>query len=201
MSALAACFVYLYPPSSFQDNAAIGCYRLSSEPESVADDTATKTAKPGKGSKKLASQHPSKSELLKIRELREEYGSAKSRTGDPDGKVSETVADDSARKESRPAAVRLGKIELERAERATVTTDDDVDETPTEVQFSSRISEFESSRPINGLAVSVSTWQIEQCAAILSTNEMVVGRERLTTHDIWAEGTVRRLALEKSKLV
>jgi hypothetical protein len=198
LSALAACFVALYPTDSFLDNAAIGCYRQSSESDAVADDSATiKSVKPVKTSKKSISQHPSKVELSKIRELREEYGGSATTMG-RDGNVSAAVVDASARKDSRTTTVKhLGTTDLQKAE----TADDGASDAPSEVQFSSRLSEFESSRPVNGLAVSVSSWQIEQCANLLSTNEMIVGRERSAKHNVWAEGTVRRLAVEKSKLV
>lgn len=204
MSALAACFVVLYPLDSFLDNAAIGCYRQSSESDAAAaaeDGPATKSVKPVKNSKKSISQHQSKVELLKIRELREEYGGNATTTG-RDGNVSSTVADAGARKDSRATTVKLlGSIDVQRRERVAEPVDDGASDTPTEVQFSSRLSEFDSSRPVNGLAVSVSSWQIEQCANLLSTNEMIVGRERSAKHSVWEEGTVRRLAVEKSKLV
>lgn len=192
MSALAACFVVLYPPESFQDNAAMGCYSQPVELD-IDGDVDTKNSKSTKVSKKSKSQPPSKTDLKKISELRQEYGSAKSDRGEL---TSEPVAD-----AVDTAAVRLGTVHVQRVDRSSVALDEDLDEASPGTDITSHMSEFDSSRPINGIGVKINNRQIDKCAALLSSNEMVVGRERSAKHNTWSEGTVRRLALEKSKLV
>ena len=108
----------------------------------------------------------------------------------------------------------MGTIKFNRAERppSTASTDDggdvghDVDildeaKTLAPPGSVSRYSEFESGKPVDGLLVRVDDRQIAKCATILSSNDMVVSRERSAKYDVWSEGTVRRLALEKSRFV
>ena len=61
------------------------------------------------------------------------------------------------------------------------------------------ISDFESHRSIRNLPIAVSDQLIERCATQLSTNEMVVNRKRSSLAQRSLVGTVRRLAVDKSK--
>jgi len=193
LSALAVCFVDLYPTESFQDNAAIGCYSRPLELD-VDGDGPEQSQRSGKGSKKPKLPPPSKVDLMKIKELRREYGSATSQRG---GNVSELTVDAIAT--TSPA--RLGTVQVQRVDRNSVDLDDDLDEAGPGNDVTSHMSEFDSCRPMNSIGVMVNNRQIERCAAMLSSNEMIVGRERSAKHDKWSEGTVRRLAVDKSKLV
>jgi hypothetical protein len=107
----------------------------------------------------------------------------------------------------------LGTLKVRRAERANVDdvlmangADLDVWETASDEHAIAAVSEeedeegeFESTRSVRNLSIEVSEQLIERSATAFSTNEMVVGRRNSCKMD--TEGTVRRLAMDKSLYV
>ena len=200
-SVLSACFVFLYPKESFLKNAVDDASQKPANATSVdvQQRNSTKTGKKGKKS----FCEPSKMDAKIIRELRTEYGSAKGRDTDQlrektKGPVSGTSEAINGKDSNSLIENGLENLSVNEPEQLL-----DVDKLTTgsksSVDRSSKLSGFDSHRTVNSLAVNVSDRQIVKCAAMLSMNEMVVGRERSMQHDAWSEGTVRRLALEKSR--
>lgn len=197
-SVLSACFVLLYPRESFLENVIDATSQKPVDTVSV-DVRCSTSAKSGKTSKKPPCEL-SKTDAKIIRELRNQYGSAKLRkdsqqvqeTGDEIGGSSKAV---NGKADNDLIIIGLQNCAVDKPEQLL-----DVDKLTVRSK-SSEFSGFDSHRTINSLAVNVSDQQILKCAAMLSTNEMVVGRERSAEHDVWAEGTMRRLAFEKSRCI
>ena len=67
--------------------------------------------------------------------------------------------------------------------------------------ITTEVDEFESVDSLRNYEIEVSDQLIERCATGLSTNDMVVGRNRSAGSDPRSVGTVRQLALDKFKCV
>ena len=63
------------------------------------------------------------------------------------------------------------------------------------------LNDFESLKSVRNLPIEVTDQLIERCATQLSSNEMIVGRKRLSSGGVGTVGTVRRLAIDKSQYV
>jgi len=199
-SVLSACFMLLYPMESFLENA---IDTTSHKPDNTpsADVQQCKNAQTGKTGRKSVSE-PSKTDARIISELRGQYGSAKGRKHNQQAKQIKQKIDDTTEafngkvyeidSAAENGLENLTVNELSEIDRLTIRSKSSVDQ-------SSKLSGFESHRTVSSLAVDVSDRQIVKCATLLSTKEMVVSRERSMEHDVWSEGTVRRLALEKSR--
>jgi len=190
-SVLSACFVLLYHKESFLENVidAASQNTANASPVHVQQRNSARTGKKGKAS----FCEPSKMDAKIIRELRTEYGSAKGRdtTKEPISDTTEVIygKDSDILIENGLENLTVHEPEHE-VDKLTIGSS---------VDHSLKSSEFDSHRTVNSVAVNVSDAQIVKCASMLSRNDMVVGRQRSTQHDIWSEGTVRRLALEKSR--
>jgi len=196
-SVLSTCFVFLYPIESFFENV-IDAGSQKPADASSANVQQSSSARTGKKGKKSFCE-PSKLDAKIIRELRTEYGSAK-------GRDAHQSIENTKGPTSNTTEAIYGKdsdILIESVMENLTVNECDVDKltigSKSSVDCSSKFSGFDSHRTVNSVAVNVSDQQIVKCATLLSTNEMVVGRERSQQHDVWSEGTVRRLALEKSR--
>lgn len=203
-SALSAGFVLLYPKESFLENTVDAASQKPANTTPV-DVQQRKSAKTGKSGKKSFCE-PSKMDARIIRELRTEYGSAERRSTDQ--LVEKTNGPISGTTENAINGGDTGNDILIKRGLENLTVNEsyqlhDFDVltagSKSSVDISSKLSGFDSLQTINSLAVNVSDRQIVKCAEVLSMNKMIVGCERSVEHDIWSEGTVRRLALEKSR--
>ena len=198
-SVLSACFILLYPLESFLENAidAMNCKPVNAPSVDVQQCKSPKTGKIGK--KSLS--EPSKMDTKIIHELRTQYGSAKGRKDNQQIKDAEQKLDDTTEVINGKAEDDVIENGLENVTLNPLEPLPDIDKlTKSPVDdLSSKLSGFDSHQTVNSVAVNVSDRQIVKCATMLSTNEMVVGRERSVEHSVWSEGTVRRLALEKSR--
>jgi ankyrin repeat protein len=214
LSTLSACFIFLCPLESFLDNAADGVFSKRVE-ITGSEATPSKKTRTGKSNRKpTVIREPSKMDVKRIHELREEYGNSKDQPGCQPRVEIETVDDvrvedfiQNGNTGDPTASKKLGNLSFHKMER--LSSPDDIGSAPRSplseanaslgVDATSRLSHFESHQTVNNLPVKVTDRQIERCATILSTNEMIVGRSRSARQDVWSEGVVRRLALEKSK--
>ena len=138
-----------------------------------------------------------------IRELREEYGSINRKQPDVengqreeeqerndeevsvDGK--ENVPNGDKNDDDLTVSNRLGTLNFQRTVRCP-SNEDEI--SPTERSASlaadaaSKLSQFDSHQTVNSLPVKVTDRQIERCATILSTNEMIAGRARSAKNDV-----------------
>ena len=202
-SVLSACFVLLYPVESFLENAIdTVAHKPDNTPSvNVKQCKSARTRRTGKKSVR----EPSKMDAKIIRELRTQYGSTKGQKDSQQIKDTEREIDGSVEAINGNTDDRVIENSIENLTVNEPKQLLDVDKltvrSKCSVDRSSKLSGFDSHQTVNSVAVNVSDQQIVKCATMLSTNEMIVSRERSMQHDVWSEGTVRRLALEKSRFV
>lgn len=199
MSPLAVSFLFLYPPSFFKS--------VNDEMKSSDDGKVLKrNIVSGKSRKKKAKVE--KTDAKRIQELKEEVGKARSQISDMQSMIS--MNEESVKSSPVPEDRKLGTLYVRRVDKTdpeTILTlnpiADLVFNEANEIvdiksnQSESGISDFDSHRIVRNLPINVPNEQIVKYAEILSSNEMVIGRMR--SADILSEGTVRCLAVEKSK--
>ena len=215
VSALSACHVTFYPRSSFQYNSAESGLTSpdSVEQEPGYDVAAATVAAPShrKGDKKKTLSEAS---VLKIEKLREEFesrpceGSSADEGSEQPGSSGNT--EDGAR------AASSGGQQRRSGKRTSGLTNEDSEELmdylrplrskersrdPSEADSSTtkKLSDFQSNSTVLNYPVNVSNEMIERCATHLSTNDMVVSRQRSALEDPKTVGTARALAIDKSQ--
>lgn len=210
LSALAVCLLSLYPPSSFRSISDEVKEPPNSTPELKDSKATVIVGKSGKR-KGLLEAKVDKNDARRIKELKEELERSRSQMSEMDGESASVVsikADGKAISEER----KLGTLHIRRVEKkdpemlmALNPIPDPLFNEYNELveslsdRSASAISEFDSHRIVHNLPINVTDGQIVKCAEMLSRNEMVISRTR--SADVMSEGTVRCLAVEKSRLV
>lgn len=204
LSALAVCLLSLYPTSSFRS-----IYdEIKELPVSTPELKGSKVGKSGKR-KALLEAKVEKNDSKRIQELKEELERARSQISEKDSETSSVVsmrANGKVISEER----KLGTLSIRRVEKkdpemlmALHPIPDPLFNENNELvdglsdRSPSVISEFDSHRIVHNLPINVTDGQIVKCAEMLSRNEMVISRTR--SADVMSEGTVRCLAVEKSR--
>lgn len=208
LSALAVCLLSLYPTSSFKSTYDEIKELPVSTPELKGSKVTVTLGKSGKR-KALLEAKVEKNDSKRIQELKEELERARSQISEKDSETSSVVsmrANGKVISEER----KLGTLSIRRVEKkdpemlmALNPIPDPLFNENNELvdglsdRSPSAISEFDSHRIVHNLPINVTDGQIVKCAEMLSRNEMVFSRTR--SADVMSEGTVRCLAVEKSR--
>lgn len=182
-SVLSACFTLLYPVESFLKNAVDAMSHKAADTPSVGVQE-YKSTRAGKTKKKIL-REPSELDAKIIQEL-PPHGSTKRR------KDSEQMNDtrEAINGRTNDSVIENGLENL---------TVNEPEQLPDVDKLSVRSKSPGNRQMVNSLAVTVSDQQMAKCATTSSTNEMNVGRDRSTEHNVCSKGTVQLHALDKSR--